>query len=163
MVGVFSVVRDHDLAAFRRKIEEIPRELLDIDAECGKPVRLQWESQLVPGISWSSAYGIMGPGLILHVNKKAIAMVQIGAVDVAIDTYDMIPSSWYIDKFVPSTERKGFVLTQRNFFMSYEGLKDLGDPDFVRTVQPDTRFWYQVTSSCFEFAIQRLVARYKKD
>lgn len=161
MVRVFKKVRDHDISYLRVVLEHIPRTVLEIDgSDREKPVRLDWNSQIVPGITWSDSVGVIGPGLILHHRNKPILMVQIGAAEVSMQDYQMLPNTWYLEKFVPSDERHGFVLTHRGYFLTYEGLKEFGDPDFIRTVQVDARIWYQVTFQCGEFAIQRLVARY---
>lgn len=159
MERVFRSVRDHDLSYLRVLLETQLGTALSIDGSGDGQVELDWDRCVTPNLTWSESLGLVGPGLLVNLRKKPIAMVQIGAVEVDMETYQMIPDTWFVEKFVPPDSKTGFVLTQRNYFLTHEGLKEFGDPDFIRTITADERLWYQVTFSCLEFAFQRLIQR----
>ena len=159
---VFRDVRDHDLSYLRVLLETQLGSSLSIDGSGDGLVELDWDRCITPHLTWSDALGIIGPGMVLSLKSKPIAMIQIGAAEVDMETYSMIPETWFIEKFVPRDSRSGFILTQRNYFLTWGALRDFGDPDFVRGITPDARLWYQVTFPCLEFALQRLVQRTAK-
>jgi hypothetical protein len=162
ILRVFQAVRDRDLSHVRVLLETQLPGAVEVDGPGFTPVSIDWDSCLAQNLAWCDTWGTMGPGLVVKHDKKPIAMIQIGAAEVDMETYSMIPNTWFIEKFVLPGSRTGFVLTQRNHFLTYQGMRSFGDPDHLRTVVPDDRLWYQVTKTSFEFALERLVKRYSR-
>jgi len=154
MLNVFDVVRNSMLRDVLEQITRTPHPVISIDNEDEERImEISWESQVIPSLSWSPTYGVIGQGILIHERiwtdvagpnetpqdnsiLMPIGMIQVGGIILTEQEFTHTPqrllrhSRW-------SKTAAGYVVTLHiKHFLSERAIETFLTQDQLVTVPP---------------------------